>query len=218
MLAPFAAQARHDFSATREPLMTVIRLLPETLVNRIAAGEVVERPASAVKELVENAIDAGATRIEVVARDGGRTLISVTDDGRGMDAAELALAVQRHATSKLPDGDLTDIKSMGFRGEALPSIGAVGRLTITSRPADADSAWRIHVEGGKVGAPEPAAHPAGTRVELRDLFYATPARLKFLRGERSEATALADVINRLAMARPACPVEGGMTSPPPGNH
>jgi len=190
--------------------MTEIRRLPETLVNRIAAGEVVERPASAVKELVENAIDAGATRIEVVARDGGRTLISVTDDGRGMDAAELALAVQRHATSKLPDGDLTDIKSMGFRGEALPSIGAVGRLTITSRPGArgpgnkdiADSAWRIHVEGGKVGAPEPAAHPAGTRVELRDLFYATPARLKFLRGERSEATALADVINRLAMARP----------------
>ena len=184
--------------------MSAIRKLPETLVNRIAAGEVVERPASAVKELMENAIDAGAARIDVVARDGGRTLISVTDDGRGMDAAELALAVQRHATSKLPDGDLTDIKSMGFRGEALPSIGAVGRLTITSRSArgpgntgNADSAWRIHVEGGKVGAPEPAAHPAGTRLELRDLFYATPARLKFLRGERSEATALADVINRL---------------------
>jgi DNA mismatch repair protein MutL len=190
--------------------MAIIRKLPDTLVNQIAAGEVVERPASAVKELVENAIDAGATRIDVVARDGGRTLISVTDDGRGMDAGELSLAVQRHATSKLPDGDLTDIRSMGFRGEALPSIGAVGRLTITSRacargPGNkeiADSAWRIHVEGGKVGAPEPAAHPAGTRVELRDLFYATPARLKFLRGERSEATALADVINRLAMARP----------------
>ncbi|MCK5273251.1 MAG: DNA mismatch repair endonuclease MutL, partial [Alphaproteobacteria bacterium] len=149
-------------------------------------------------------------RIDVVARDGGRTLISVTDDGHGMDADELRLAVQRHATSKLPDGDLTDIRSMGFRGEALPSIGAVGRLTLTSRPSargpynnkTADSAWRIHVEGGKVGEPEPAAHPAGTRVELRDLFYATPARLKFLRGERSEATAIADVINRLAMARP----------------
>jgi DNA mismatch repair protein MutL len=190
--------------------MAPIRLLPETLVNRIAAGEVVERPASAVKELVENAIDAGAARIDVVARDGGRTLISVTDDGCGMDAEELSLAVQRHATSKLPDGDLTDIKSMGFRGEALPSIGAVSRLTITSRPSArgpynneaADSAWRIHVEGGKVGAPEPAAHPAGTRIEVRDLFFATPARLKFLRGERSEATAIADVINRLAMARP----------------
>ena len=145
--------------------MSIIRRLPETLVNRIAAGEVVERPASAVKELVENAIDAGATRIDVVARDGGRTLISVTDDGCGMDAGELSLAVQRHATSKLPDGDLTDIQSMGFRGEALPSIGAVGRLTITSRQAPAalqqkaDSAWRIHVEGGKVGEPEPAAHP-----------------------------------------------------------
>ncbi len=182
--------------------MNPIRKLPETLVNRIAAGEVVERPASAVKELVENAIDAGATRIDVVARDGGRTLISVTDDGCGMDAGELTLAVQRHATSKLPDGDLTDIRSMGFRGEALPSIGAVGRLTITSRTANSDSAWRLHVEGGRVGEPEPAAHPAGTRVELRDLFYATPARLKFLRGERSEATAVADVINRLAMARP----------------
>jgi len=183
-------------------IVSAIRKLPETLVNQIAAGEVVERPASAVKELVENAIDAGATRIDVVARDGGRTLISVTDDGRGMDAQELVLAVQRHATSKLPDGDLTDIKSMGFRGEALPSIGAVGRLTITSRTGNSDSAWRIQVAGGKTGEPEPASHPPGTRVELRDLFYATPARLKFLRGERSEASALADVINRLAMARP----------------
>jgi DNA mismatch repair protein MutL len=182
--------------------VSAIRKLPENLVNQIAAGEVVERPASAVKELVENAIDAGATRIDVVARDGGRTLISVTDDGRGMDAQELVLAVQRHATSKLPDGDLTDIKSMGFRGEALPSIGAVSRLTITSRTGTSDSAWRIQVAGGKTGEPEPASHPPGTRVELRDLFYATPARLKFLRGERSEASALADVINRLAMARP----------------
>jgi len=179
-----------------------IRRLPETLVNRIAAGEVVERPASAVKELVENAIDAGATRIDVVARDGGRTLISVSDDGCGMTADELALAVQRHATSKLPDDDLTAILTMGFRGEALPSIGAVGRLAITSRVRGADSAWRIDVEGGLVGEPEPAAHPTGTRVELRDLFYATPARLKFLRGERSEGNAIADVLNRLAMARP----------------
>ncbi len=182
--------------------MTALRRLPETLVNRIAAGEVVERPASAVKELVENAIDAGAVRIDVVARDGGRTLISVTDDGCGMTAEELSLAVERHATSKLPDDDLTSILTMGFRGEALPSIGAVGRLAITSRPADSDSAWRITVEGGRVGDPEPAAHPPGTRVELRDLFYATPARLKFLRGERAEANQIADVINRLAMARP----------------
>ncbi len=187
-----------------------LRRLPETLVNRIAAGEVVERPASAVKELVENAVDAGARRIDVVARDGGRTLISVTDDGCGMTAEELSLAVERHATSKLPDDDLTAILTMGFRGEALPSIGAVGRLAIISRAsargpdnkATADSAWRIDVEGGKVGEPEPAAHPPGTRVELRDLFYATPARLKFLRSERSEANAIADVLNRLAMARP----------------
>ncbi len=182
--------------------MTALRRLPETLVNRIAAGEVVERPASVVKELVENAIDAGAVRIDVVARDGGRTLISVTDDGCGMTAEELSLAVERHATSKLPDDDLTSILTLGFRGEALPSIGAVGRLAITSRPADSDSAWRITVEGGRVGDPEPAAHPPGTRVELRDLFYATPARLKFLRGERAEANQIADVINRLAMARP----------------
>jgi DNA mismatch repair protein MutL len=182
--------------------VSALRRLPGTLVNRIAAGEVVERPASAVKELVENAIDAGAARIDVVARDGGRTLISVTDDGRGMTADELTLAVERHATSKLPDDDLTAILTMGFRGEALPSIGAVGRLAITSRPADADSAWRITVEGGTVGAPEPAAHPPGTRVELRDLFYATPARLKFLRGERSESNQITDVLNRLAMARP----------------
>jgi len=182
--------------------VSAIRRLPETLVNRIAAGEVVERPASAVKELVENAIDAGATRIDVVARDGGRTLISVSDDGCGMTADELALAVQRHATSKLPDDDLTAILTMGFRGEALPSIGAVGRLAITSRVRGADAAWRIEVEGGLVGEPEPAAYPPGTRVELRDLFYATPARLKFLRGERSEGNAIADVLNRLAMARP----------------
>ncbi len=182
--------------------MSAIRRLPETLVNRIAAGEVVERPASAVKELVENAIDAGATRIDVVARDGGRTLISVTDDGRGMTAAELALAIERHATSKLPDDDLTHIRSMGFRGEALPSIGAVSRMTITSRVPGGDTAWRLHVEGGRVGAAEPAAHPGGTRVEVRDLFYATPARLKFLRGERSESAAIQDVLHHLAMAWP----------------
>ncbi len=179
-----------------------IRLLPETLVNRIAAGEMVERPASAVKELVENALDAGATRIDVVLKDGGRVLITVTDDGHGMGAAELELAVQRHATSKLPGDDLVHIGTLGFRGEALPSIGAVSRLVLTSRRADADEACTISVEGGKVAPVQPAAHPPGTRVEVRDLFYATPARLKFLKAARTELTHVTDVINRLAMAHP----------------
>jgi DNA mismatch repair protein MutL len=179
-----------------------IRVLPPTVVNRIAAGEVVERPASAVKELVENAIDAGATRIEVTLRDGGRSLISVVDDGCGMSAEELALAVERHATSKLPDDDLTHIATLGFRGEALPSIGAVGRLTITSRRAGSDSAWTLAVEGGAKGAVQPAALAPGTRVELRDLFYATPARLKFLKAVRTEVDHVEDAINRLAMAHP----------------
>jgi len=179
-----------------------IRVLPPTVVNRIAAGEVVERPASAVKELVENAIDAGATRIEVTLRDGGRSLISVSDDGGGMSDEELALAVERHATSKLPDDDLTHIATLGFRGEALPSIGAVGRLSITSRRAGSDGAWTLTVEGGAKGAVQPAALGQGTRVELRDLFYATPARLKFLKAVRTEVDHVEDVINRLAMAHP----------------
>jgi len=180
-----------------------IRLLPPTLVNRIAAGEVVERPAAALKELVENAIDAGARRIDAVVRDGGRALISVTDDGRGMTREELVLAVERHATSKLPDDDLTNIATLGFRGEALPSIGAVSRLAITSRTAGADAAWRLAVDGGAVGAPAPAAHPPGTRVEARDLFFATPARLKFLKSARTELGHAADTVKRLAMAHPA---------------
>jgi DNA mismatch repair protein MutL len=180
-----------------------IRVLPPTIVNRIAAGEVIERPASAVKELVENAIDAGATRIEVGLRDGGRSLIAVVDDGCGMDAAELELAVERHATSKLPGDDLTHIATLGFRGEALPSIGAVGRLVIASRKAGSDSGWLLAIEGGAKGALQPAALPAGTRVELRDLFYATPARLKFLKAPRTELDHVEDVINRLAMAHPA---------------
>jgi DNA mismatch repair protein MutL len=179
-----------------------IRLLPSNIVNRIAAGEVIERPASAVKELVENAIDAGASRIEVTLRDGGRSLIAVSDDGCGMSAAELALAVERHATSKLPDDDLTHIATLGFRGEALPSIGAVGRLTLTSRQAGSDSAWSLTLEGGAKGEPQPAALGAGTRVELRDLFYATPARLKFLKQPRTELDHAVDVVNRLAMACP----------------
>ena len=183
--------------------MSLIRRLPETVVNRIAAGEVIERPAAAVKELVENSLDAGASRIEVVVRDGGRTLISVSDNGRGMTAEELSLAVERHATSKLPDDNLKGISSLGFRGEALPSIGAVSRLRITSRPAAADSAWAIGVEGGRVAAPEPAAHPPGTRVEVRDLFFATPARLKFLKSVGSEFAHIVEVLQRLAMAHPA---------------
>src|SRR5512134_1570155 len=158
-----------------------IRRLPESLINRIAAGEVVERPASAIKELVENSLDAGSTRIEVTLHDGGRTLISVADDGCGMSPEEMALAVERHATSKLAGDDLSRIATLGFRGEALPSIGAVSRLTVTSRTRDAPTAWSIEIEAGRAGDARPAAHPPGTRVEMRDLFFDTPARLKFLK-------------------------------------
>ncbi|TDP47766.1 DNA mismatch repair protein MutL [Zavarzinia compransoris] len=180
-----------------------IRLLSESTVNRIAAGEVVERPASAVKELVENAIDAGASRIDVVVEGGGRALIRVADDGFGMSAGELALAIERHATSKLPDDDLDAISSFGFRGEALPSIGAVARLDIASRARGAAEGWMIRVEGGLKHPLEPAAIAAGTRVEVHDLFYATPARLKFLKSEQAEYQAIADVMRRLALAHPA---------------
>lgn len=179
-----------------------LRLLPSSLVDRIAAGEVVERPAAALKEIVENALDAGATRIEVIIDGGGRRLIRVTDDGRGMDADELALAVERHATSKLDDDDLLAISTLGFRGEALPSIGAVARLAITSRPATQENANEIRVEGGLKSAVKPAALGPGTRVEVRDLFFATPARLKFLKSERAETAAAVDVVKRLALARP----------------
>jgi DNA mismatch repair protein MutL len=180
-----------------------VRLLPPTLVNQIAAGEVVERPASAVKELVENAIDAGATRIDVTLVEGGQALIAVTDDGSGMTPDEMVLAVERHATSKLPDDDLVRIRFLGFRGEALPSIGSVSRLTLTSRPRGADAAWSLTVEGGVKGRPMPAAHPPGTRIEVRDLFYATPARLKFLKSVRAELAQAVDAMERLAMAHPA---------------
>jgi len=183
------------------PARPVIRQLDEAAVNRIAAGEVVERPASAVKELVENALDAGARRIEVAYADGGKTLIRVTDDGCGMTAADLPLALSRHATSKIDGSDLLAIHSFGFRGEALPSLGAVGRLTITSRVEGLEAA-RIAVAGGREEAVRPAALTCGTVVELRDLFYATPARLKFLRSDRAEAQAIADVVRRLAMAEP----------------
>lgn len=180
----------------------VIRQLDEAAVNRIAAGEVVERPASAVKELVENALDAGATRITVDVADGGKTLIRVTDDGCGMTAEDLPLALTRHATSKIDGSDLLDIHSFGFRGEALPSLGSVGRLTITSR-AGGEEAAQISVSGGRMGAVRPAALTRGTVVELRDLFFATPARLKFLRSDRAELQAITDVVRRLAMAEPA---------------
>jgi DNA mismatch repair protein MutL len=179
-----------------------IRLLPPVLVNRIAAGEVIERPAAAVKELVENAIDAGASRIDVSVKEGGQQLIAVTDNGGGMTAEELVLAVERHCTSKLPEDDLLRIASLGFRGEALPSIGAVSRMRITSRPSGVDSAWEIAVEAGGKAAPVPAAHPPGTRVEVRDLFFATPARLKFLKTPRTERDLAVDSVRRLAMAYP----------------
>ena len=179
-----------------------IRLLPPVLVNRIAAGEVIERPAAAVKELVENAIDAGAARIDVTLKEGGQGLIAVADNGAGMTAEELVLAVERHCTSKLPEDDLLRIASLGFRGEALPSIGAVSRMRITSRPPGADSAWEIAVEAGTKAAPVPAAHPPGTRVEVRDLFFATPARLKFLKTPRTERDLAVDSVRRLAMAYP----------------
>ncbi|HET6618532.1 MAG TPA: DNA mismatch repair endonuclease MutL [Dongiaceae bacterium] len=179
-----------------------IRLLPPNLVNQIAAGEVVERPASVVKELVENALDAGARRIDVHLREGGRSLIVVEDDGHGMSREELALSVERHATSKLPDDDLVHIHSFGFRGEALPSIGAVGRLAIASRRRGADSAWQVAVDGGVKSLAQPAARGEGTRVELRDLFYAVPARLKFLKSPRSESHAAQEIVERLAMAHP----------------
>ncbi|EBA17522.1 DNA mismatch repair protein [Roseobacter sp. SK209-2-6] len=179
-----------------------IRQLDDSAINRIAAGEVVERPASAVKELVENAIDAGAHRITVEIADGGKTLIRVTDDGCGMSAEDLPLALSRHATSKIDGSDLLNIHTFGFRGEALPSLGAVGRLTITSRAAGHDAA-QIKVSGGRMDPVKPAALRAGTVVELRDLFYATPARLKFMRTDRAEAQAIGDVIKRLAMAEPS---------------
>jgi DNA mismatch repair protein MutL len=179
-----------------------LRQLPPVLVNRIAAGEVVERPAAVVKELVENAVDAGAAHIDVVLHDGGQSLISVADDGSGMSAEELTLAVERHCTSKLPGDDLLDIRWLGFRGEALPSIGAVSRLTIASRKRGAAEAWSIAVEGGIKSAVKPAARPRGTHVDVRDLFYATPARLKFMKTPRAERDQAVDVVERLAMAHP----------------
>ena len=179
-----------------------IRLLPEHLINRIAAGEVIERPAAACRELVENALDAGARRIAVSIAGGGVERIEVTDDGSGMTPDELALCVQRHATSKLADDQLIRIATLGFRGEALPSIGAAARLAITTRPPGAEAAASIEVAGGAVGAVRPAAGPVGTRVVVRDLFFATPARRKFLKSPRSEADAIEVALRRLALAAP----------------
>ena len=179
-----------------------VRRLDPVLVDRIAAGEVVERPAAAVKELVENAIDAGARAVEITVEAGGRRLIRVVDDGAGMSPADLDLAVERHATSKLADGDLARIRTLGFRGEALPSIGAVARLSIVTRAAGAGEASAITVEGGRKGAVRPVHGVPGTRIEVSDLFGATPARLKFLRSDRAEALAVAETVRRLAVAHP----------------
>ena len=179
-----------------------VRQLSEAVVNRIAAGEVVERPASVVKELVENALDAGASRIDVLTDGGGRRLIRVSDDGEGMTRDDLVLAVERHATSKLADEDLVAIATLGFRGEALPSIGAVARLAIATRHKSEAHAWSIEVDAGTKSELKPAALGEGTRVEVRDLFYATPARLKFLKLDRTEAEAVRDAVRRLAMSRP----------------
>ena len=183
--------------------MPAIRILPQHTVNRIAAGEVIERPAAAVKELVENALDAGATRITVALDGGGIDRIEVTDDGTGMDAAGLALAVLRHATSKLADDDLVRIATLGFRGEALPSIGAAARLHIISRPRDAAHASEIRVEGGQLSDVAPAAGAPGTCVVVRDLFFATPARRKFLKHPRTEAEHTEAAVRRLAFAAPS---------------
>ncbi len=182
--------------------MPAIRRLPQSLVNRIAAGEVVERPASAIKELVENALDAGARRITVELTEGGRALIAVTDDGAGMTPQEIGLAVERHATSKLDGDDLIRITSLGFRGEALAALGAVGRMLITSRPPDQESAFALAVVAGEAGQAAPAPGVTGSRVEIQDLFYATPARLKFLKSDRAEAQAAREVVERLALAHP----------------
>lgn len=179
-----------------------IRFLNPTLINQIAAGEVIERPASAIKEMVENALDAGATKIEVMVRDGGRSHMIVSDNGSGMGQDDLALAIERHATSKIPDEDLFNIRTMGFRGEALPSIGAVSRLTITSRQKDSDSAWQITVQGGVKSDVIPASLSCGTTVEVRDLFFATPARLKFLKSPTTELNHIEDMLQSLALAHP----------------
>ena len=184
--------------------MPIIRQLSETTINRIAAGEVVERPASVVKELIENALDAGATRIDITLEQAGKNLIIVSDNGCGISKDDLSVAIQRHTTSKLNEDDIMNISSFGFRGEALPSIGSVSRMHITSKRLDAESGFVIAVEGGLVADVRAAAHGGGTEVSIRDLFFATPARLKFLRSDRSEYTACLDIVKKIAMAHPYC--------------
>ena len=179
-----------------------IRYLPETLINQIAAGEVIERPAAAVKELAENSIDAGSTKITVDIQQGGKAALIIQDDGSGMSREELEAAIDRHATSKLPDDDLMNIQNLGFRGEALASIASVARIKIKTADKETGESWEIEVEGGQKSPPRPSNHPQGTHIEVRDLFFATPARLKFLKTERAEYLAVKDVIHRLAMAHP----------------
>jgi DNA mismatch repair protein MutL len=182
--------------------MTPVRRLDQVLIDRIAAGEVIERPAAAVKELLENALDAGASDVRVTIRNGGRSLIRVVDNGHGMSAADLALAVERHATSKLPDGDLFDIRTLGFRGEALPSIGAIARLAVISRQHGSADASHIIVDAGVAQPVGPVAGNPGTRIEVTDLFAYTPARLKFLKSDRAEAMAVGEAVKRLALSHP----------------
>ena len=183
--------------------MPIIQKLNDTLINQIAAGEVVERPGSVVKELVENSIDSGATRIDVTLIAGGLQLIQVSDNGCGMAPEDMLLSIERHATSKLTNtSNLFDINYLGFRGEALPSIGAISRLQIISRTKDAQEAWSLKVEGGIVANLTPAAHTFGTRIDVKDIFYATPARLNFLKSERSEQMAVQTVFKRLALGAP----------------
>ena len=179
-----------------------IRVLPSNLVNQIAAGEVIERPASVIKELVENSLDAGATRIDITLKSGGKTLIVIEDNGSGMDKEDLILSVERHATSKLPSDDLFNINYLGFRGEALASIASVAKLKISTQQQDAEHGWEIEVKGGTREALRPTSRAPGTRIEVRDLFYATPARLKFMKQDRAEAGFCADIISRIALANP----------------
>ena len=179
-----------------------IRVLPSNLVNQIAAGEVIERPASVVKELVENSLDAGAKRIEITLKGGGKNLIIIEDDGKGMDKEDLALATERHATSKLPSDDLFNVQFLGFRGEAIPSIASISKMKISTRTADSQDGWEIEIKGGQKSEIRPCSKSKGTRIEVRDIFYATPARLKFLKTDTAEAGACADIISRIALANP----------------
>lgn len=181
---------------------TKIRQLSDITVSRIAAGEVIEKPASVVKELVENSIDAGATKIDIIVESAGKNLIVVSDNGCGMAKEDLALSVQRHTTSKLNESDIMDIKNFGFRGEALPSIGSVSRMTISTHDSESGKSWQIYVEGGNIGGVTESSHICGTQIEIRDLFFATPARLKFLRSDRSELSSCIDTVKKIAMAHP----------------